>query len=163
MAKRRLTHVDASGRARMVDVGGKAETAREALARGEVVMRPATLRLIRANQVAKGDVLTLAQVAGVMAAKRTHDLIPLAHPLPLADIQVTCRPKAPDRVTIEAVARTVARTGVEMEALTAVAVAALTIYDMCKAVDREMTIGRVRLVRKRGGRSGEFRRPGEPV
>jgi len=161
--KRRLTHVDASGRARMVDVGGKAETAREAVARGEVVMRPATLRLIRANQVAKGDVLTLAQVAGVMAAKRTHDLIPLAHALPLADIQVTCRPKTPDRVTIEAVARTVARTGVEMEALTAVAVAALTIYDMCKAVDREMTIGRVRLVRKRGGRSGEFRRPGEPV
>jgi cyclic pyranopterin phosphate synthase len=147
----------------MVDVGGKAETAREAVARGEVVMRPATLRLIRANQVAKGDVLTLAQVAGVMAAKRTHDLIPLAHPLPLVDIQVTCRPKAPDRVTIEAVARTVARTGVEMEALTAVAVAALTIYDMCKAVDREMTIGRVRLVRKRGGRSGEFRRPGERV
>ncbi len=162
-AKRRLTHVDASGRARMVDVGGKAETAREAVARGEVVMRPATLRLIRANQVAKGDVLTLAQVAGVMAAKRAHDLIPLAHPLPLADIQVTCQPKTPDRVTIEAVARTVARTGVEMEALTAVAVAALTIYDMCKAVDREMTIGRVRLVRKRGGRSGEFRRPGEPV
>ncbi len=161
--KRRLTHVDASGRARMVDVGGKAETAREAVARGEVVMRPATLRLIRANQVAKGDVLTLAQVAGVMAAKRTHDLIPLAHALPLADIQVTCRPKTPDRVTIEAVARTVARTGVEMEALTAVAVAALTIYDMCKAVDRAMTIGRVRLVRKRGGRSGEFRRPGEPV
>ena len=161
-ARRRLTHVDPSGRARMVDVGGKAETARQALARGEVVMRPETLLLIQENRVAKGDVLALAQVAGVMAAKRTHELIPLCHSLPLVDIQVACRPKAPDRVTIEAITRTVGRTGVEMEALTAVAVAALTIYDMCKAVDREMTIERVRLVAKQGGRSGVFRRPGEP-
>lgn len=160
-AKRRLTHVDASGRARMVDVGQKPETAREAVARGEVIMRPQTLRLIQANQVAKGDVLTLAQVAGVMAAKRTHELIPLCHAIPLTDVQVTCRPKTPDRVTIEAVARTVGRTGVEMEALVAVAVAALTIYDMCKATDREMSVERVRLVAKRGGRSGEFRREGE--
>ncbi len=145
----------------MVDVGQKPETAREAVARGEVIMRPQTLRLIQANQVAKGDVLTLAQVAGVMAAKRTHELIPLCHAIPLTDVQVICRPKPPDRVTIEAVARTVGRTGVEMEALVAVAVAALTIYDMCKATDREMTIARVRLVAKRGGRSGEFRREGE--
>ena len=160
-AKRRLTHVDASGRARMVDVGQKPETAREAVARGEVIMRPQTLRLIQANQVAKGDVLTLAQVAGVMAAKRTHELIPLCHAVPLTDVHVTFRPKTPDRVMIEAVTRTVGRTGVEMEALVAVAVAALTIYDMCKAIDREMTVARVRLVAKRGGRSGEFRREGE--
>ncbi|MDQ7849958.1 MAG: cyclic pyranopterin monophosphate synthase MoaC [Armatimonadota bacterium] len=161
--RRRLTHLDRSGRARMVDVGSKPETARQAVARGEVVMRPQTLRLIQENQVAKGDVLTLAQVAGVMAAKRTHEVIPLAHPIPLTDVQVTCRPAPPDRVAVEAVARTVARTGVEMEALVAVAVAALTIYDMCKAVDRGMTVDRVRLVAKRGGRSGEFRRPGEPL
>jgi len=145
----------------MVDVGAKPATVREAVARGDVTMRPATLRLIVANQVGKGDVLTLAQVAGVMAAKRTDELIPLAHPLPLTDVQVTCTPAPPDRVTIEAVARTVARTGVELEALVAVAVAGLTVYDMCKAVDREMTVERVRLVAKRGGRSGEFRRPGE--
>ena len=160
-AKRRLTHVDASGRARMVDVGQKPESAREAVARGEVIMRPQTLRLIQVNQVAKGDVLTLAQVAGVMAAKRTHELIPLSHAIPLTDVRVICRPKLPDRVMIEAVARTVGRTGVEMEALVAVAVAALTVYDMCKAADREMTVERVRLVSKRGGRSGEFRREGE--
>jgi len=147
----------------MVDVGGKPETAREAVARGEVVMRPDTLGLIRDNQVAKGDVLTLAQVAGVMAAKRAHELIPLAHPLALTDVLVTCRLRPPDRVAIEAQVRTVGRTGVEMEALTAVAVAALTIYDMCKAADREMTIERLRLVRKRGGRSGDFSRPGEPA
>ncbi len=145
----------------MVDVGAKPETAREAVARGEVVMRRQTLRLIQENQVAKGDVFTLAQVAGVSAAKRTPDLIPLAHSIPLTDVQVICRPQPPDRVAIEAVARTVGRTGVEMEALVAVAVAALTIYDMCKAVDREMTVERVRLVAKRGGRSGEFHRKGE--
>lgn len=159
----RLTHVDGAGRARMVDVGMKAETVREAVARGEVVMRPATLRLIRANQVGKGDVLTLAEVAGVMAAKRAHELIPLAHPIPLTEITVTCRTRPPARVAIEARVRTVGRTGVEMEALTAVAVAALTVYDMCKAADREMTVERVRLVAKRGGRSGDFRRVGEPA
>ncbi len=146
----------------MVDVAPKPETAREAVARGEVRMRRETLALIRANQVAKGDVLTLAETAGVMAAKRVADLIPLAHPIPLTEVQVTCRPRAPDTVAIEARARTVGRTGVEMEALTAVALAALTIYDMCKAADREMTIERVRLVRKRGGRSGDFTRGGEP-
>jgi cyclic pyranopterin phosphate synthase len=146
----------------MVDVGAKSETEREAVARGEVVMRPATLTLIRENQVAKGDVLGLAQVGGIMAAKRADELIPLAHSLPLTDVRVICTPQEPDRVLIEATVRTVGRTGVEMEALTAVAVAALTIYDMCKGADREMTIERIRLVRKSGGRSGEFRRKGEP-
>lgn len=159
---RGLTHTDGAGRARMVDVGAKPESAREAVARGDVLMRPETLRLIRANELAKGDVLTLAEVAGVIAAKRAHELIPLAHPLPLTDVQVTCRPRPPDRVAIEARARTVGRTGVEMEALTAVAVAALTVYDMCKAADRGMTIERVRLVRKSGGRSGDYSRTGEP-
>jgi cyclic pyranopterin phosphate synthase len=146
----------------MVDVGGKLETVREAVARGEVLMRPETLALIRANQVAKGDVLTLGEVAGVMAAKRVAELIPLAHPIPLTEVQVTCRLRPPDRVAIEARARTVGRTGVEMEVLTAVALAALTIYDMCKVADREMTIERVRLIRKRGGRSGDYSRAGEP-
>jgi cyclic pyranopterin phosphate synthase len=145
----------------MVDVGTKPESVREAVARGEVLMRPETLGLIRANQIAKGDVLTLAEAAGVMAAKRVADLIPLAHPIPLTEVQVRCGLRSPDRVAIEARARTVGRTGVEMEALTAVALAALTIYDMCKAADREMTIERVRLVRKRGGRSGDFSRAGE--
>ncbi len=158
----RLTHTDERGRARMVDVGAKPETVREAVARGEVVMRPETLGLIRVNQLAKGDVLTVAEVAGVMAAKRTHELVPLAHPIPLTEVQVACRLRAPDRVTIEARVRTVGQTGVEMEALTAVVVAALTVYDMCKAADREMTVERVRLVRKRGGRSGDFSRAGEP-
>lgn len=157
----RLTHVDGTGRARMVDVAAKPETLREAVARGEVVMQPATLQLIAAGGVAKGDVLTLAETAGVMAAKRTDEWIPLAHTLPLTEVRVTCRPAPPDRIAIEAVARTVGRTGVEMEALVAVAAAALTVYDMCKAADRGMTIERLRLVRKRGGRSGDYRRPGE--
>ncbi|MBI3998530.1 MAG: cyclic pyranopterin monophosphate synthase MoaC [Armatimonadetes bacterium] len=159
---RRLTHVDPAGRSRMVDVSAKAATARVAVARAEIRMQPATLALVRANQVAKGDVLTLAQVAGVMAAKRTAELIPLCHPLPLTDVAVRVQPdeRLPG-VTVEAVARTVAQTGVEMEALVAAATAALTVYDMCKAADREMTIDRVRLVYKHGGRSGEFRRSGE--
>ena len=146
----------------MVDVSAKPATLREATARAEVRMHRATLSLIAANQIAKGDVLTLAQVAGVMAGKRTAKLIPLCHPLPLTDVQVRVEPdeRVPG-VTIEASARTVAQTGVEMEALVAASVAALTVYDMCKAADREMTIDRVRLVFKRGGRSGEFRRPEE--
>ena len=158
----KLTHVDRSGRSRMVDVSAKPATVRVAVARAAVRMQPATLALIRANQVAKGDVLTVAQVAGVMAAKRAAELIPLCHPLPLTDVQVRV---APDRdlpgVMIEATARTVAQTGVEMEALVACAVAALTVYDMCKAVDRGMMIDRVRLVHKSGGRSGTYDRPGE--
>jgi cyclic pyranopterin phosphate synthase len=146
----------------MVDVSAKPATVRVAVARAAVRMQPATLALIRANQVAKGDVLTVAQVAGVMAAKRAAELIPLCHPLPLTDVQVRV---APDRdlpgVMIEATARTVAQTGVEMEALVACTVAALTVYDMCKAADRGMTIDRVRLIHKSGGRSGTYNRPGE--
>jgi cyclic pyranopterin phosphate synthase len=146
----------------MVDVSAKAVTAREAVARGEVTMRPATLALIASGTMPKGDVLAVAKLAGVMAAKRTADLIPLCHPLPLAHIDVTLRADPQGgRVLIESRVRVQSRTGVEMEALTAVAVAGLTLYDMCKAVDREMTIGGIRLVEKRGGRSGTFVRRDE--
>jgi cyclic pyranopterin phosphate synthase len=152
----KLTHLDASGRARMVDVGPKAETERIAIAKGEVVMRPDTLELIRAGALKKGDVLAVAQVAGVMAAKRTSELIPLCHPLPLT--QVTVDLDLDDDlpgVRITALARTVAKTGVEMEALTAVSVAALTVYDMAKAAEKTMRIQNIRLVEKHGGRSGD--------
>jgi cyclic pyranopterin phosphate synthase len=146
----------------MVDVSAKPATVRRATARGAVRMQPATLALLRANRLAKGDVLSVAQVAGVLAAKRTAELIPLCHPLPLTHVQVRLTPQtAPSGVDIEATVRTLAPTGVEMEALTAVAVAALTVYDMCKAVDREMTIERIRLVHKAGGRRGEYVRAGE--
>jgi cyclic pyranopterin phosphate synthase len=159
---RRLSHLDRRGRARMVDVSPKAVTAREAVARGEVAMRPETLAQIAAGTIPKGDVLAVARLAGVMAAKRTADLVPLCHPLPLAHVHVELTPDPRRaRVLIESRVRVEARTGVEMEALTAVAVAGLTLYDMCKAVDREMTIGAIRLVEKRGGRSGVFVRPGE--
>jgi cyclic pyranopterin monophosphate synthase len=159
---RRLTHLDRRGRARMVDVSAKAVTAREAVARGEVTMRPETLAALGAGAVAKGDALAVAKLAGIMAAKRTADLIPLCHPLPLSHVDVTLVPRPADgRVTIEARVRVEARTGVEMEALTAVAVAGLALYDMLKAIDREMTIGAVRLVRKAGGRSGTFTRRDE--
>jgi cyclic pyranopterin phosphate synthase len=141
----------------MVDVSAKAVTAREAVAIGEVTMRPATLALVAAGTMPKGDVLAVAKLAGIMAAKRTADLIPLCHPLPLAHVDVTLVPDpGGSRVVIESRVRVEARTGVEMEALTAVAVAGLTLYDMCKAVDREMTIGAIRLLEKRGGRSGTF-------
>jgi cyclic pyranopterin phosphate synthase len=152
----KLTHLDESGRARMVDVGQKADTERIAIAKGEVVMRPDTLTLIRAGALKKGDVLAVAQVAGVMAAKRTSDLIPLCHPLPLT--QVTVDLDLDDTlpgVRITVLARTVAKTGVEMEALTAVSVAALTVYDMAKAVEKTMRIQNIRLVEKHGGRSGD--------
>jgi cyclic pyranopterin phosphate synthase len=146
----------------MVDVSAKAVTVREAVARGEVTMRPATLALIASGTMPKGDVLAVAKLAGVMAAKRTADLIPLCHPLQLSHVDVTLRPDPEGgRVVIESRVRLQARTGVEMEALTAVAVAGLTLYDMCKAVDREMTIGAIRLVEKRGGRSGTFVRRDE--
>ena len=142
----------------MVDVSGKAVTERDAVARGEVTMRPATLELIAAGTMPKGDVLTVAKLAGIMAAKRTADLVPLCHPLPLTHVDVTLVPdRAATRTRLSIVTRDPARTGVEMEALTAVAVAGLTLYDMCKAVDREMTIGAIRLVEKRGGRSGTFK------
>jgi cyclic pyranopterin phosphate synthase len=141
----------------MVDVSAKAVTAREAVARGEVVMRRATLDMIAAGTMPKGDVLATAKLAGIMAAKRTADLVPLCHPLPLSHVDVVLEPDtAGSRVRIESRVRVEARTGVEMEALTAVAVAGLTLYDMCKAVDREMTIGAIRLVEKRGGKSGTF-------
>ena len=155
-----LTHVDGSGRARMVDVGDKEVTRRVAVARGVVRMLPATAKRIAANAIAKGDVIATARLAGVMAAKRTGELIPLCHPLPLdfVDVRLAVDQKR-GVVTIEAEARVVARTGIEMEALTAVTVAALTIYDMCKAVDRAMVIEDVCLVRKSGGRSGDWVRP----
>jgi cyclic pyranopterin phosphate synthase len=159
---RRLTHLDRRGRARMVDVSAKAVTAREAVARGEVTMRADTLARIAAGALPKGDVLAVARLAGIMAAKRTADLVPLCHPLPIQHVDVVLTPeRAGPRVAIEARVRVTAATGVEMEALTAVAVAGLTLYDMCKAVDREMTIGAIRLVRKTGGRSGAFVRRGE--
>jgi cyclic pyranopterin monophosphate synthase len=152
-----LTHLDEHGQARMVDVGEKADTVREAVARGEVVMQPETAALIRSGQAAKGDVLAAARLAGIMGAKRTSDLIPLCHPVPLsgADVQFNWN-EAENRLLIQASARTVGKTGVEMEALTAVSVAALTIYDMCKAVDRGMRIEAIRLVRKTGGKSGTY-------
>jgi cyclic pyranopterin monophosphate synthase len=152
-----LSHLDTQGRARMVDVTEKNDTSREAIARGRVQMRPETLSLIVAGEIGKGNVMTTAQLAGIMAAKRTHELIPLCHPLPITSIQIDLEP-GEDRSSIEITARvrTTAKTGVEMEALTGVSVAALTIYDMCKAVDRGIRIGDIRLVEKRGGKSGEI-------
>ena len=159
---RRLTHLDRRGRARMVDVSAKAVSRREAVARGEVAMRAETLALIAAGALPKGDVLGVARLAGIMAAKRTADLVPLCHPLPLSHVDVRLAPdRARSRIVIESRVTVDARTGVEMEALTAVAVAGLTLYDMCKAVDREMTIGAIRLVSKSGGRSGTFVRRDE--
>jgi len=152
-----LSHLDDAGRARMVDISAKPDTAREAVAGGLVRMRPETLALIQSGGVAKGDVIAVARLAGVMAAKRAHELIPLCHPLLLTDIEVQITPaEAESALEISATVRTTGKTGVEMEALTAVAVAGLTIYDMCKAVDRGMRIEAVRLVRKSGGKSGEI-------
>ena len=154
-----LTHLDGSGAARMVDVSEKPVTARIATAVARVVMRPETLAVIQAGAAAKGDVLAVARLAGIMAAKRTAELIPLCHPLPLAAVQVDIRPAPPDGMDVTATVRTTGRTGVEMEALTAATIAALTIYDMCKAVDRGMTIEAVRLVHKSGGASGDYTAP----
>jgi cyclic pyranopterin phosphate synthase len=152
----RLSHIDESGRARMVDVGAKPDTERSATARGEVLMRPETLELIQQGVLKKGDVLSVAQLAGVMAAKRTSELIPLCHPLPLTHISVDVTPDAAlPGVQITATARTTGKTGVEMEALTAVSVAALTVYDMAKAVEKTMRIHNIRLVEKHGGMSGD--------
>jgi cyclic pyranopterin phosphate synthase len=152
----RLSHVDARGAVRMVDVGDKPITAREAVARGRITMSREALRQVRSGAVKKGDPLQTARLAGIMAAKRASELIPLCHPLPLTHAEVTLIAAA-DGYVIEARVRTTAQTGVEMEALTAVSVAALTIYDMVKAVDKAMTIGDIRLVAKRGGRSGDYR------
>ena len=153
-----LSHLDEHGNARMVDVSDKDVTAREASARGRVRMQPATLALIVEGRLPKGDVFATARIAGIMAAKRTHELIPLCHPLPISGVELRLEPStAGDAVEIEATVRVTARTGVEMEALTAVSVAALTVYDMCKAVERGMTIEGVQLVAKSGGRSGDYR------
>jgi cyclic pyranopterin phosphate synthase len=153
-----LSHFDEHGAARMVDTSAKPETLREAKASGLVRMAPATAALIRDRALAKGDVLEVARLAGILAAKRTGDLIPLCHPLPLTSVTVDFSFPAADLLRIETTVRVLGRTGVEMEALTAVSVAALTVYDMCKAVDRVMTVERVRLESKSGGRSGTFER-----
>jgi cyclic pyranopterin phosphate synthase len=150
---KRLSHVDKKGTVRMVDVSDKAVTAREAVARGRITMSRDAVRQIRTGAVKKGDPLQAARLAGILAAKRTSDLIPLCHPLALTHVEVTLEPRR-DGYVIEARVRTSGQTGVEMEALTAVSVAALTIYDMIKAVDRSMVIGEIRLVHKSGGRSG---------
>ena len=157
----RLSHLDAQGRARMVDVSDKAATAREAIAAGSVRMAPETLALALGGQAKKGDVLGVAEIAGVMAAKRTADLIPLCHPLNLSKVAVEIAPAADGGgLNVVARVRTTGPTGVEMEALTAVAVACLTLYDMLKAADKAMTIEGVRLIEKTGGASGDFRRAG---
>lgn len=154
-----LTHLDASGTARMVDVGGKPETRREAMATARICMQPETMRLLQAGAHAKGDVLTVARIAGIQAAKKCSELIPLCHPLMLSsvDVDFSLDPEA-SAVNIVARCRLEGRTGVEMEALTAVSVAALTIYDMCKAVDRGMVVRDICLAEKRGGKSGDWQR-----
>lgn len=158
-----LTHLDGQGVARMVDVGAKPQVERMARAAGSVSMQPATLQLIRAGALKKGDVFAVARLAGIMAAKQTATLIPLCHPLALTHLDVELElDAAASSVRILALARTSAQTGVEMEALTAVSVAALTVYDMAKAVDREMRIGEIRLLEKRGGQRGDYVAQGAP-
>ena len=157
MDEERLTHLDERGQSHMVHVGVKADTVREAIARGVVYMQPETLRIITTGDIPKGDVLATARIAGIMAAKRTSELIPLCHPLMLSHVAVEIAPDpAASALRLEATVRTTGKTGVEMEALTAVSVAALTIYDMCKAIDRAMRISDIRLAEKRGGKSGEI-------
>ena len=156
-----FSHLNASGRARMVDVSAKDDTVRVATARGRVLMDPRTLALVRDGGVAKGDVLAIAQVAGVMGAKRTPEVIPLCHPLSITGVDLAFElNEADSAVEISATVRVTGKTGVEMEALTAVSVAALTIYDMCKAVDKDMIIDQVRLIEKSGGKSGHYLREG---
>jgi cyclic pyranopterin phosphate synthase len=158
-----LTHLDASGAVHMVDVGAKPVTTRTARAEAVVAMQPATLTRLLADDLPKGDAQAAIRLAGIMAAKRTADLIPLCHPLPLDHVSVTLTPEKPDRLRIETLVQTTGRTGVEMEALTAAAAAALTAYDMCKAIDRGMEIRTVRLLEKSGGRSGHWlRQPEQP-
>jgi len=153
-----LSHVGSSGEARMVDVSGKDDTVREAVATGGIRMKPSTLEKIRQNQLKKGDVLAVARVAGIMAAKRTPDLIPLCHPILVSDISVNFDYIGSDFIRIMATAKSTGKTGVEMEAMVAVSVSALTIYDMCKAIDRGMTIEQVCLEKKSGGKSGTYER-----
>ena len=155
MAGKKLTHMDDSGRPRMVDVSAKEDTVRVAIAKGLVRMQPATFKLIRRGGTAKGDVLSVAQLAGIMAAKKTPDLIPLCHPILISNVSVAFTPdEAASTIEITATVESTGKTGVEMEAMTAVSVAALAIYDMCKAIDRSMKIENIRLVRKSGGKSG---------
>ena len=155
MVGKKLTHLDDAGRPHMVDVTGKAETARIAVAKGLVRMQPATFQLIKDGGTAKGDVLSVAQLAGIMAAKKTPDLIPLCHPILIGSVNIDFTPdEANSTIEIAATVASTGQTGVEMEALTAVSITALTIYDMCKAVDRAMKIENIRLVRKSGGKSG---------
>jgi cyclic pyranopterin phosphate synthase len=151
-----LTHFDEEGRARMVDVSDKVETARVAVARGKITMKAETFERIRSGLIAKGDVLAVAQVAGIMAAKQTSQVIPMCHPLMITGAKLSFNLVEPGEVNIEAIVKVYGKTGVEMEALTAVSVAALTIYDMCKAIDKTMTIGDIYLVEKLGGKSGHF-------
>jgi cyclic pyranopterin phosphate synthase len=159
MTARRLSHLNEAGEARMVDVSGKAVTERSASAEGFIAMAPETLDLILAGDAPKGDVLATARVAGIMAAKRTHELIPLCHPLPLTQVTVDFTPsRDPAGLRVEATAKIEGKTGVEMEALTAVSIACLTVYDMVKAVDRGVEFSAIRLIEKTGGRSGTFRR-----
>lgn len=168
MAEQKLTHINAKGEAHMVDVSPKDETKRTAVAEGFIFMKPETLALIESGKAKKGDVLAAARIAGIMAAKKTSDLIPLCHPLMLTKVEVTCAPfkdnQAPDPfdghcgIRVETTCSLVGKTGVEMEALTAASVACLTIYDMCKAVDRGMEIGPIRLLHKEGGKSGTWDR-----
>lgn len=159
----KLTHFDEEGAARMVDVSDKQETVREAVAAGRVTMLPETLKLILDRKVSKGDVFGVARVAGIMAAKKTAGIIPLCHTLNLSAVEIAFEPdRTKSRVNITATVRTNGKTGVEMEALTAVAAAGLTIYDMCKAVDRAMTVTDIRLIRKSGGKSGTFERKHDP-
>ena len=154
-----FTHIDDKGRVRMVDVTDKQPTVRTAVAGGAVIMQPETLKLIGDQKVKKGNVLETARIAGIMAAKKTSELIPMCHPLSLTHVQVDFRPEAANNcINIEASARTIDQTGVEMEALTAASAAALTIYDMCKSYDRKMTISNIRLLEKTGGKSGTYER-----
>ena len=156
---KKLTHLDRQGRAKMVDVTGKPVTEREAVARGTVSMKPETLTLIADGKVPKGDVLCVARIAGIMAAKNTSGLIPMCHPLMISSIDVSLHiDRRKSKIDIEAKVKTAGQTGVEMEAFTAVAAAALTVYDMCKAVDREMVISDILLIEKRGGKSGVYKR-----
>lgn len=157
MAHKRLTHFDSDGNAVMVDVSGKEVSERIAVANGSVIMQAATLKAILGKNIKKGDVLSVARLAGIMAAKRTHELIPLCHPLPLASVTLDLEPDIKRRaIDITATVKVTGRTGVEMEALTAVSVAALTVYDMCKAIDRGMRLNDIRLTSKSGGKSGTF-------
>ena len=157
----KLTHVDEKGQARMVDVGAKADSKRLAVAQAVIKMKPSTLSMITAGEMPKGDVLACARIAGIMAAKRTSELIPMCHPLPIDSVSVELTPDGPDTVRVEAKVSCTYHTGVEMEALTACSVAALTVYDMCKAVDRGMEIGQMFLLHKSGGKSGIYNRQSE--